>query len=135
MSWLKATSQAINEKRKKEEEAKRLKEAQEKQEEQELHEKWKKSFSQTMYLLESWKQLDCDRILTDIQKQVLGGKLDSMELVFSGTAKCITVTNSPKGWLFGNKQTDKLIDLLSRSGYDPETMRWIRVFRAEKGSV
>jgi len=133
MSWLKMTSQAKNELKKKEEDEQRQQQILAKQKEKRLLENLEALSSEALQILEIWTQLDCDRILVDIQKQLLGGNLDSLKIVFSNNEwsglRKIIVDKTSKEWLFGEDKLNQLTEVLLQNGYDPNLAKPIQVTR------
>ena len=73
-------------------------------------------------LLKSWKKLDCDNILTDVQKDNLGSELSSLTINIKDNYRIsFELNNSSRGWMFGYKDKNKLDEVLGQGDYNPDS--------------
>jgi hypothetical protein len=125
------TSKVKDDKERKAEEEKKIQQKLAVQKEQKLREQLGVYSSQAMHLLELWERLNCDRILIDVQKQVLGGDLDTLKIMFENARQHtqIIVYKTTGGWVFGEKKIRPLAEALFQSWYGPDSPNSIMITR------
>jgi hypothetical protein len=131
MSWLKKSTKVVEERNKRLAEEQRSQENEVEKRKQEIIAELEKFSTRAIQSLETWNRLECDRIIMDIQKNLLGGDLGRLLLTIRYAAYAfateIAITKNRTGWLFS--ETAHLETVLTKAGFNPERYESFRIKR------